>query len=115
VNCPSPVPSVPHLLPNSPSEGPGGVIVGVGVRVGVGIGVGATVCGSDCGVTGIELGLLSAPPQPNRDSINAIASIGKTRVTRFNLLPFIRQKVGSLSLRPLLPSRWLSHGHRYLQ
>ena len=80
-----------------------GVIVGVGVRVGVGIGIGATVGGSDCAVTGIEEGLLFAPPQPNRDSINAIASIGKTRVTRFNLLPFIRQKVGSLSFGRRLP------------
>jgi hypothetical protein len=61
-----------------------GVIVGVGVRVGVGIGIGATVGGSDCAVTGIEEGLLFAPPQPNRDSINTIASIGKTRVTRIN-------------------------------
>ena len=52
-----------------------GVIVGVSVRVGADIEVGATVGGSDCAVTGREEGLLSAPPQPNRDSSNTIASI----------------------------------------
>ena len=61
--------------------------MGTAVGVGVSVGVGSAVGGSDCGVAGIEVGIDSAPPQPNSDSINIRVSIGKTKVTRFNLLP----------------------------
>ena len=36
-------------------------------------------------------------PQPNRDNINKIARIGKTRVTRLNSIPFV---IGVFSGRP---------------
>ena len=57
--------------------------MGTAVAVGATVGVGSAVGGGDCGVAGIA----SAPPQPNSDSINIRVSIGKTKVTRFNLLP----------------------------
>ena len=61
--------------------------MGTAVAVGATVGVGSAVGGSDCGLAGIEVGIDSAPPQPNSDSINIRVSIGKTKVIRFNLLP----------------------------